>query len=157
MLLTLLLLVPLVGTLVVLALPKERPDLIRGVSLAFGLGGFLFAFPLWFTFERGVTGYQWVAERAWIPSIGASWRVGLDGIALLLILLTLLLLPLVQLFSWKSVHERLKEYHACLLVLQVGMLGVFVSLDVLQFFVFWEVMLVPMYLLIGVWGGGTLR
>src|SRR5205814_140062 len=67
----------------------------------------------------------------------------------------LLLLPLVLLFSWGVVHDRLQQYHACLLILQVGMLGVFVSLDLLQFFVFWEVMLVPMYLLIGVWGGAN--
>lgn len=153
--LTLLLLIPLVGAAIVLALPKDRQGAIRATSLATALAGFLLSIPLWFGFERGVTGYQWVVEREWLPQIGAAWRVGVDGISLLLILLTLLLLPLVLMFSWKTVHVRLKEYHACLLVLQVGMLGVFVSLDLLLFFVFWEVMLVPMYLLIGVWGGAN--
>ena len=151
--LVLLLLVPLLGAAAVLLLPKEKARAIRVTSLATSLVGFAFAFPLWFGFQRGVPGYQWTGEWAWLPQIGAAWRVGLDGISLLLVLLTLLLLPLVLLFSWRSIDQRVKEFHACLLVLQVGMLGVFVSLDLLQFFVFWEVMLVPMYLLIGVWGG----
>ena len=97
--LTLLLLVPLVGAILVLALPKGRPGAIRAVSFGTSVAGFLFAFPLWFGFDRGADGYQWVAEHSWLPQIGASWRVGIDGISLLLVLLTLLLLPLVLLFS----------------------------------------------------------
>ena len=148
-----LLLVPAVGALACAALPRDRPDLVRATSMAAAVAGFLFSVPLWIRFDRDASGFQFVQEHAWLPEIGAAWRVGLDGISLLLILLTLLLLPLVLMFSWRVVTDRVKEYHLCLLVLQVGMLGVFMALDLFVFFVFWEVMLIPMYLLIGIWGG----
>jgi NADH-quinone oxidoreductase subunit M len=151
--LTLLLLLPLAGAVAVMLLPKDRPDAIRGLSLAVGIAGLVLGIPLWTGFEPGGDQFQFLQDRDWIPQVGVAWRVGIDGISLLLIELTLLLLPLVVMFSWKSVGARVKEFHACLLVLQVGMLGVFMSLDLFLFFVFWEVMLVPMYLLIGAWGG----
>ena len=153
--LTLLLLLPLLGAVIVLLIPKAQVALIRGVSLGVGVAGLLLGVPLWTGFRPDAGGFQLVQDVPWIPQIGARWLVGIDGISLLLIELTLLLLPLVVLFSWKSIGERVKEFHACLLVLQVGMLGVFVSLDLFVYFVFWEVMLVPMYLLIGAWGGAN--
>ncbi len=153
MLLTLLVLLPLLGAVAVMLAPKNARGLIRGITLVTGLAGLALGIPLWMGFDAAAPGYQYMQDAPWIPQIGASWRVGIDGISLLLLELTLLLLPLVVMFSWKSVGDRVKEFHACLLLLQVGMLGVFVSLDLFVFFVFWEVMLVPMYLLIGAWGG----
>jgi len=156
-LLSVVLAVPALGVLACLLVPRQRPDLVRWVSMAVGVIGLGLMVPLWRWFERGTADYQFVEEHAWIPQIGASWRLGIDGIALLLILLTLLVLPLVLLFSWNTVKDRVKEYHVFLLVLQCGMLGVFMALDVFLFFVFWEVMLVPMYFLIGIWGSENRR
>src|SRR5437762_12654191 len=96
---------------------------------------------------------QFVQNIPWIQTIGANYHVGIDGISLLLVLLTTLLGPLAVLSSWDAIQDRLKEYYVFMLMLQVGMLGVFISLDFFLFYVFWEVMLVPMYFLIGVWGG----
>jgi NADH-quinone oxidoreductase subunit M len=151
--LTALVLLPLVAALACVLVPRDRTDLVRWIALGASLAGLVFAIPLWTLFERGRADYQFVQEWEWLPQIGAAWRMGVDGIALLLVLLTLLLLPLVLFFSWKTVTVRVKEYAVALLVLQSGMLGVFCSLDLFVFFIFWEVMLVPMYLLIGVWGG----
>jgi len=151
------LLLPLLGAIACLLAPKDRPDVVRSISLGTGLLGLAQGALLWMRFDPAAPGWQMLSEHEWISQIGVTWRLGIDGIALLLIELTLLLLPLVLLFSWGSVSERLKEYHACLLLLQVGMLGVFASLDLFVFFVFWEVMLVPMYLLIGAWGGARRR
>ncbi len=97
-------------------------------------------------------GFQLIEKAAWIPSIGADYRLGIDGISLLLIMLTTLLGAIAILSSWSAIKTRVKEYYILLLLLQVGMLGVFMSLDFFLFYVFWEVMLVPMYFLIGVWG-----
>ena len=96
---------------------------------------------------------QFVENVPWIQTLGANYHVGIDGISLLLVLLTTLLGPLAILSSWDAIEDRVKEYYAFMLMLQTGMLGVFISLDFFLFYVFWEVMLVPMYFLIGVWGG----
>ena len=96
---------------------------------------------------------QFVEDVPWIQTLGAHYHVGIDGITLLLVLLTTLLGPLAILSSWTAIEDRMKEYYAFMLMLQTGMLGVFISLDFFLFYVFWEVMLVPMYFLIGVWGG----
>ena len=91
--------------------------------------------------------------RAWIPSIGASYHLGIDGLGLLLVMLTTLIGFIAILSSWNAIHERLKEYYAFFLLLQTAMLGVFMALDFLLFFVFWETVLVPMYFIIAIWGG----
>src|SRR5262249_39038494 len=96
---------------------------------------------------------QFVENVPWIKTLGAKYHVGIDGISLLLIMLTTLLGPLAVLSSWSAIANRVKEYYVFMLMLQTGMLGVFISLDFFLFYVFWEVMLVPMYFLIGVWGG----
>src|SRR5262249_30511060 len=98
--------------------------------------------------------WQFVERRAWIPSIGASYFLGVDGVSTLLVLASTLVGAVAVASSWSSVTERLKEYYVFLLVLQSGLVGTFVSLDFLLFFVFWEAMLVPMYFLIGIWGTG---
>jgi NADH-quinone oxidoreductase subunit M len=156
-LLTIVLAIPALGALACLFVPRDRPGAVRAISMAAALVGFGLSFPLWRWFARGTADYQFVEERSWIPQIGAAYRLGIDGIALLLLLLTLLVLPLVLAFSWRSITDRVKEYHVFLLLLQVGMLGVFCALDVLLFFVFWEIMLVPMYFLIGIWGSENRR
>src|SRR4030095_16937332 len=109
--------------------------------------------PLWFRFDASKSGFQFIEKGSWIPSIGVQYFLGIDGISLLLILLTTLLGFLAILSSWTAVTDRVKEYYIFLLALQTGMLGVFVSLDLFLFYVFWEAMLVPMYFLIGIWGG----
>jgi NADH-quinone oxidoreductase subunit M len=152
-LLSAVLLVPMAGAVACLALPSSRPDRIRWVAAVAAFAGLALAVPLWAWFDPEALGYQFVEEAAWMPEAGVAYRLGLDGVSLLLVLLTLLLLPLVLLASWRTIQVRVKEYHVVLLLLQVGMLGVFASLDAFLFYVFWEVMLVPMYFLIGVWGG----
>ncbi|HHQ47446.1 MAG TPA: Fe-S-binding domain-containing protein, partial [Acidobacteria bacterium] len=89
----------------------------------------------------------------WIPQFGINYILGMDGISLLLVLLTTLLIPVVILASWTSISEKVKGFHICLLLLTTGMIGAFLSLDLFLFYVFWELMLIPMYFIIGIWGG----
>ena len=148
--------VPLVGALVLMMFPKERSVLISRFATAVAGLGFVVSLPLWFAWEsapRDAFGFRFVQEAGWIDSIGAKYIVGVDGISMLLILLTTLLGFVAILSSWNAIRERVKEYYVFMLLLQTGMIGVFVSLDFFLFYVFWEVMLVPMYFLIGIWGG----
>jgi NADH-quinone oxidoreductase subunit M len=150
---------PLVGTFVLLLMPKENKNAIRWLANIFALAGFLVSLPLipWFwAVKNEATPYFKFAEGGpnnWIPSIGAGYALGIDGISFLLIMLTTLLGAISILSSWSAIQNRVKEYYAWFLVLQTGMLGVFMANDFFLFFVFWEAMLVPMYLLIGIWGG----
>jgi NADH-quinone oxidoreductase subunit M len=114
--------------------------------------GFLVSVPLAIRFDPGKD-FQFVERAAWIPSLGASYHIGIDGLGLLLVMLTTLIGFIAVLSSWNAIQERLKEYYAFFLVLQVGMLGVFMALDFLLFFMFWESVLVPMYFIIAIWGG----
>ena len=108
--------------------------------------------PLWFLYDSQDPNWQFVERHTWIPSIGADYFLGVDGFSVLLILLATMMGVIAMLSSWTSVTMRVKEYYIFLLILQTGMIGAFVSLDFLLFFLFWEVMLVPMYFLIGIWG-----
>ena len=145
---------PLAGMLILLLFNKENKNLIRWWSNFVMIAGFVISLPLWFWFDRdSADQMQFVQNIPWVQTIGANYHVGIDGISLLLVLLTTLLGPLAVLSSWDAIQDRLKEYYVFMLMLQVGMLGVFISLDFFLFYVFWEVMLVPMYFLIGVWGG----
>src|SRR5207302_584478 len=123
----------------------------------FALAGFIVSLPLvrWFWAVKDQPGFKFVegAPSNWIPSIGAGYFIGIDGISFLLIMLTTLLGWISIFASWTAIEERVKEYYIWFLILQTGMLGVFMALDFFLFFVFWEAMLVPMYLLIGIWGG----
>jgi NADH-quinone oxidoreductase subunit M len=150
--LSLVILTPFLAFLILLAIPSSRPTWIKVWANVGSFLGFLVALPLWFWFDRGKD-FQFVEKLVWIPSIGASWHLGVDGYSLLLVLLTSLLSFLSVLSSWTAIRSRLKEYYACFLVQQAAMLGVFLALDLFLFFVFWELTLVPMYLIIGVWGG----
>ena len=150
--LSIVLFTPLVGFLVLLLIPSSNQKAIKWWANVASLAGFLVTLPLVFSFDRGKD-FQFVEKANWIPSIGASYHLGIDGYSLLLVVLTGLLGFLSILASWKAIDERLKEYYGCFLLLQVGMLGVFMSLDFLLFFVFWELVLVPMYFIIAIWGG----
>ncbi|MEA2690649.1 MAG: NADH-quinone oxidoreductase subunit, partial [Acidobacteriota bacterium] len=149
--------VPLLGALfVIFAMKGDTPERAAGIAkfaTGVALVDFLISLPLWFAFQRGGELFQFKESHPWIESIGARYEFGIDGIALLLILLTTLLGVLAFLSSWSAIHVREKEYYIFLLLLQTGMLGVFMTLDFFLFYVFWEVMLVPMYFLIGIWGG----
>ena len=142
---------PLVGALILLLPPfKKNDDAVRWVANGFGVLGFLVSLPLWFWFDRGAEGFQFVERHSWIPGIGVQYLFGVDGISALLILLTTLLGAISILCSWSAITMRVRQFYVFLLLLQVGMLGVFCALDLFLFYVFWEVMLVPMYFLIGI-------
>ncbi len=126
---------------------------VRAAALIFSLITFLISAAIYYGFQADFAGMQFVERGQWIPRFGISYHVGLDGISLPLILLTTFLTPLTILFSWRDIKSRVRFYHMALLFLETGMLGVFVSLDFFLFYVFWEGMLIPMYLIIGVWGG----
>ena len=155
--LSIILFTPLVGALVLLFVPKENKDGIRWIANFFALGGFLISLPLvpMFWAQRFEPGFKFIegSPSNWIPTIGAGYLIGIDGISFLLIMLTTLLGWISILSSWTAIENRVKEYYVWFLILQTGMLGVFMALDFFLFFVFWEAMLVPMYLLIGIWGG----
>jgi NADH-quinone oxidoreductase subunit M len=155
--LSIILFTPLVGAAVLLLLPKQATNTIRWVANLFALAGFVVSLPLvpWFWARVDQPGFKFVegAPNNWIPSIGAGYFIGIDGISFLLIMLTTLLGFISILSSWEAIQDRVKEYYVWFLLLQTGMLGVFMALDFFLFYVFWEVMLVPMYLLIGIWGG----
>ena len=152
-LLTIVLATPLAGLAVLLFLPSESKALIRTWANVASLAGFLVSLPLVWKFHVGAPGFQFVERADWIPSLGAHYMVGIDGISLLLVMLTTLMGFVATLCSWSGVNDRLKEYYAMFLLLQTGMIGVFVSLDFFLFYIFWELVLVPMYFIIGVWGG----
>jgi NADH-quinone oxidoreductase subunit M len=150
--LTVLLAIPVVGALALLLFPRRQRQLLFAVALIASLVNFLWSLKVLGQFD-GTKGEMQLIERVpWMPFYGIEYAVGVDGISLFLILLTTLLMPIAILASW-SVHDKVKEYLFFMLLLETGMLGAFVALDLFLFYVFWEVMLVPMYFLIGVWGG----
>ncbi len=145
--------IPIAGALALVFLfPRERTGAIKTVATVVALLDFVASLPLWFLFERGHDGYQFVERTSWIPSLGVDYQFGIDGISLVLILLTTLMGVIAVACSYTAITERQKEYYVLLLLLQTFMIGTFCSLDLFLFYVFWEVMLVPMYFLIGVWG-----
>jgi NADH-quinone oxidoreductase subunit M len=152
-LLSIVLFTPLVGLAVLLFLPGSQKTLIKLWANLSALAGFLVALPLVLRFDRNAAGFQFVEKCDWIPSLGVKYYIGIDGISLLLVLLTTVIGMVAVLSSWNAVEDRLKEYYAMLLLQQTGMIGVFLALDFMLFYVFWEAVLVPMYFLIGVWGG----
>ena len=151
--LSLVLWLPLVGALVVLLLPAEDHRAIRQAALVTTLAAFAASVPLFVLFRNGVGGMQFEERHRWIDAFGITYHLGIDGVSLLLVLLTTVLLPISVLASWTYITKRVKEFHVLLLLLSTGMIGVFVALDLFVFYVFWELMLIPMYFLIGVWGG----
>src|SRR5471032_1902609 len=153
--LSIILFTPLAGALLLLLVNKQNENAIRWIANLVALAGFVISVPLWFWFNPVTPDFQFVERAPWIPSVGAEYFLGIDGLSTLLILLTTMMGFIAILSSWNAITERVKEYYIFLLVLQTGMLGAFMSLDFLLFFLFWEVMLVPMYFLIGIWGSAN--
>jgi len=144
---------PLLGALVLLIAASKNLDVIKLVGLTTTLLTFVISLALYAGYDSAATGFQFTQKLLWIEGLSISYFVGIDGMSLLLILLTTFLTPLALLATWNSVHERLKEYVIMILLLEVGMIGVFAALDLFLFYVFWEAMLIPMYFIIGIWGG----
>ena len=141
---------PLVGMALTLAAPEGRA---KHVALAVATLEFVLSIPLWFTFDQGIGGFQMTSVTPWIESWGISYALGIDGITVLLVLLTTFLMPLTILGSFNYIRTRERTFYGMMLLLQTGIIGVFAAMDLFLFFVFWELMLVPMYFIIGVWGG----
>jgi len=151
-LLTIILFLPVLAALVVFCLPKQQVKSIRWVAFLASLLPLGFTILLWIKFGQAIPGFQFQEQGAWFPAISSTYHIGVDGLSLPMVLLTTLLVPLALLASF-SITDRVKTYMILFLLLETGMLGVFVSLDLLLFFVFWEIGLVPMYFLINQWGG----
>ncbi len=161
-LLSILIFLPLGAAGLIALVPGGETALIRRLALGAALVNFAASLLLWTQFEAALPGFQFERNFLWIPlgvagTGGIRYHVGLDGLSLLLVLLTTLLTPICLAASWTDNHKRLKEFVCVLLGLETGMIGVFVALDLVLFYVFWEAMLIPMFLLIGVWGGHERR
>jgi NADH-quinone oxidoreductase subunit M len=146
---------PLVGALLLLLIPASggrNNGALRWLALAVSLATFGVTLALWAGFDATSPEFQFVERRAWIPAFGIDYYVGIDGISLLLVVLTGFLTPIALLSSWESVERNVKAFSIFVLLLEAAMIGVFVSLDLFLFYVFWDAMLIPMYFLIGIWG-----
>jgi NADH-quinone oxidoreductase subunit M len=143
--------VPAAGAAVTAAIPERRENAIRAVSIGFSLVTAVLAAALLVDFDKGVAGYQFVVSKAWISALGIKFLLGVDGISLFMVVLTGLLFPISMLAS-THVTKRVNAYFALMLALEAALMGIFLSVDLFLFFVFWEAMLVPMYFLIGTWG-----
>ena len=150
--LSLLIFFPILGAVILLFINKENATVIRWLALIFAFVEFVFSLPLFFSFDSKTAAMQFVEDWWWIQSYGISYKLGIDGISLFLVLLTTFLTILCILCSWTAITFRVKEFMISFLLLETGMLGALVALDLVLFYVFWEVMLIPMYLLIGIWG-----
>jgi len=145
--------VPLLGALGLLFVPKEKRRVFELGALAIAMIDFAISVPLWFQYDRGSAAVQWAFSTDWIPSLGVKFAIGMDGISLVLFLLTTFIGFIAVWSSFSAIEERHKEYYIWLLVMQTSMLGVFICQDMFLFYLFWELMLVPMYFLIAIWGG----
>ena len=151
--LTLVTFFPIVGVIIMLFIPSDRHDTLKGVSLIIAFITMFISFGIYYMFDTMGNGMQFEINKNWIMSMGINYHVGIDGISLLLIVLTTLLTVLCIISSWKSITVNVKGYYISMLILSTGMIGVFCALDLFLFYVFWEVMLIPMYFIIGIWGG----
>lgn len=146
-------LVPLVGGIILLFIKNESANLIKYLGLLFSTAAFVISLIIYFGFDASSSEFQFIHRYHWIDNLNISYFVGIDGMSMLLVLLTTFLTPLTLISSWSSIEHKIKEFTFFMLMLEVGMLGVFVSLDLFLFYVFWEAMLIPMYFIIGIWGG----
>jgi NADH-quinone oxidoreductase subunit M len=148
-----LLLIPFVGAFSLLLIEKGREDFIRYTGLIVSLLTFIISLLIFFNFDKENPDFQLTQRFAWIENLNVFYFVGIDGLSLLLVMLTTFITPLTLLSSWSGITKNVKEFTFFMLMLEVGMLGVFVSLDLFLFYFFWEAMLIPMYFIIGIWGG----
>ena len=152
-LLTFLILIPVVGIIPILFMQASGKTVVKVWAFTVALSEFLFSLGLYTGFKPGVDGMQFVEKHTWIPSLGVSYHIGVDGISILLVLLTTFLMMIAILASWNAIQERVREYAILMLLLEIGMVGTFVAFDLFLFYIFWEATLIPMYFLVGVWGG----
>lgn len=156
-LLTILTFAPLLGVLAILIVRHDDEKVVaanaRNVALFVSSAVFLISLFLWFTFDRTTAEFQWVEKYTWMEDLGISYHMGVDGISVLFVMLTTLLTPICILASWTSIKERVKEYMIAFLILETFMIGMFCALDLFVFYVFFEAVLIPMFIIIGIWGG----
>jgi NADH-quinone oxidoreductase subunit M len=142
---------PLAGALALMLLPREEEGLLRGGALCIALTTFAASLLMLGDFDAAT--FNHVVDWSWVPSLGIRFHLGVDGISLWLVLLTTFLMPIVLLSAWTSISKKVREFVIAMLILETGMIGTFLALDLFVFYVFWEVMLIPMYFIIGIWGG----
>jgi len=152
-LLVLILVVPIVGAILTMLVPRQEKGLAHGLGIGFSVLNFLASLSILGAFRPDVGTYQMVFDVPWIAPLGSSFKLGIDGVSLWLVILTTFLQPVILLSATKAISKNVREFVALMLVLEAGMLGAFLSLDLFLFYIFWEIMLIPMYLLIGMWGG----
>ncbi len=150
--LNVLLVLPMVGVAIVLLAPEKWA---RWLTLVVAVAEFVLALGLWWAFDPTNGGMQFTASFAWLPEWGISYRVGLDGLSLFMVLLATAMMPLLVWGSWYAIDQKVRGYYALLLALKTGMIGVFVAMDLFLFYCFWELLLIPMYFLIGTWGSSN--
>ena len=151
--LSLILFFPMAGAFLLAFIPKKDTLIIKLFTLVWIIVEFLISVPLYFLFNSHTYSMQFVENYSWIKSLNIHYFLGIDGISLFLVLLTTFLMISAQWSTWEAVDKKVKEFNIALLLLETGMLGVFLALDGFLFYVFWEFELIPMYLLIGIWGG----
>ena len=152
--LNLLLIIPAIGALGTLLLPHKKSNLIKNLSLAVSLITFILSLTLLFKFDSQMSQMQFIENKIWfeVGPVNVHYHIGIDGLSLFLVLLTTFLFPISILASW-HIKTNIRSYMFLLLLLEMGIIGVFIALDLILFYVFWEVTLIPMYFLIGIWGG----
>lgn len=153
LLLTYLLFTPIIGSVLLLFFGKDQSKIIKWFGLVVSLIAFVISLIIYFGFDPSKSEFQFIHKVLWISSLNVSYNIGVDGISLLLVLLTTFLTPLTLLSTWKAIEKNVKMFTFSMLFLEAGMLGVFISLDIFLFYIFWEAMLIPMYFIIGIWGG----
>jgi len=144
---------PLIGAFFVLLIDRDKKATIRGVGMLFTILTFLLSLPLFFGFQLDTATMQFVERTPWIESMGIDYYLGIDGISLFMVLLTTFLMPICILSTYRAIESKVKEFIVLMLILETSMLGVFCSLDMVLFYIFWEATLIPMYFIIGIWGG----
>ena len=144
---------PIVGGILVLAVGNQRREAVKRLALGISIGTFLLSLPLYTRFDKSVATYQFTEHSAWVPTFNINYSIGIDGISLPLILLTTFLTGIVVVAGWKVIQYRVAHYMAAFLFMEGFMIGVFSALDAVLFYTFWEGMLIPMFLIIGIWGG----
>jgi len=142
---------PMIGAGIALFVKDDAS--VKVIAMITTVADFLISLPLWLKFDTGTSAFQFVEKHAWIPTFHINYHVGVDGISLLLVIMTTFLGPFCVLCSWNAIAHRAREFMINLMVMQTAMIGVFCALDMVLFYLFWEAMLIPMYLIIGVWGG----
>jgi NADH-quinone oxidoreductase subunit M len=151
--LSMILFLPLIGGIGLLFWKNAEHTKIRNAALLIALADFFLSTALYIWFDPSTPDPQFIEQHSWIASLGVEYFIGIDGLSLFLVLLTTFLTPLCVLISWNDIRSKIKQFYALLLILETGILGVFLAFDVFLFYLFWEAMLIPMYFLIGIWGG----